>query len=46
MQAIQTVALRDTQYTLQVEQVSVDSDLHLLRRRAQLTRPPASPTPG
>ncbi len=32
-QAIQTVALRDTQYTLQVEQVSVDSDLHLLRRQ-------------
>jgi len=28
-QAIQAVALRDTQYTLQVEQVSVDSDLHL-----------------
>jgi len=32
-QAIQTVALRDTQYTLQVEQVSMDSDLHTLRRQ-------------
>ena len=35
-EAIQLVALRDTQYTLQVEEVSLDSDLYRLRMERNL----------
>jgi len=32
-QAVELISLRDTQYTLQVEEVSLDSDLYLLRHQ-------------
>ena len=35
-QAVELVSLRDTQYTLQVEQVSLDSDLYKLRFQRNL----------